>query len=57
MDGKSSVQGTAKDLSSNIDTDAPEDGYADVDVGEHRPGYSESDRGDMYRMANAKNSW
>lgn len=48
--GKSSVQAVAKDLPSSLDAETPEDGYADVDVGEHRPGYAKSDRRDMYRM-------
>ncbi|KAL8641734.1 MAG: hypothetical protein Q9226_008596 [Calogaya cf. arnoldii] len=48
--GKSSAHATTKDLPSHLDTEAPEEGYADVDVGENRPGYAESDRRDMYRM-------
>lgn len=44
------MQAMTKDWSSNVNAEIFEDNYADVDVGEHRPGYVKSDRKDMYRM-------
>ena len=50
MDAKSWAQTVMKDVPSSADVDTPEDAFADAEVGEHRPGYTKRDRGDMYRM-------